>query len=331
MNRPAMTLATGASLVAVIAMIAPAQQSGPRRSLRTTAATAEDGSIVVFGTLEWLEVAQLSALQEGNVKWLEPQVGSRVVEGQEIGQLHDEIARLNAEKARLIAESTAGIAKAKAQFDQAAAKLARDLEINKRSPGAISREEIDKDTADVNYADALRQEAMEKRLVDAKEAELAEAILRQHTIVSPITGYVLDRMKNPGESVRANEPLLRIGKTDRFKFVGWVPLEVSQRIRVGDVVEFRPVEPDADLPIEKRVFDGKIMAVNREASTVGGSEVSVLAEINNPANEAQPELELIQGMRGELRILRPGSGVAGGNASATRPVDGSDLRSASAR
>lgn len=320
MNRLPKTLATAASLVATLALLAHAQQSGSRRAPRASAATADDGSIVVFGTLEWLEVAQLSALQEGNVKWLEPQVGSRVVENQEIGQLHDDIARLNAEKARLVAESQAGLAKARAQFEQAAAKLNRDRKVNEISPGAVSREELDKDTADVNYADALRQEAQEKKAVDAKEAELAETILRQHTIVSPITGYVLDRMKNPGESVRANEPLLRVGKTDRFKFVGWVPLEVSQRIRVGDVVQFRPVEPDAELAIERLVFDGKIMAVNREASTIGSSEVSVLAEINNPPNEAQPELELIQGMRGEIRIVRPGT--AGNAATATRTREG---------
>ncbi len=290
-----------AGLVATLAVLVQGQE---RPRVTAPAARSAAAAIVVSGTLDWMEYAQVAASQEGIIEWLEKQIGSRVQKDEAIGQLHAEIARLNSEKASLIAESTGSIEKAAAQYEQALVALARLETLDRGHPGIVARDELDKARAELKYADALRLEAREKQAVERKEAELAAKILEQHTIKAPITGIVLDRTKNPGESVRANEPVLRIAKTDRYKFIGWVPLEVSQRLRAGDVVRFQAVVPEADLQVEKCVFDGKIIAVNKEG-TIGNTEVSVVAEIINPSNEAHPELELIQGLRGEITIIKP--------------------------
>ena len=43
-------------------------------------------------------------------------------------------------------------------------------------------------------------------------------------------------MKNPGESVRSNEAVVRLAPTDKYKFVGWVPLETAVRLKGNEAV-----------------------------------------------------------------------------------------------
>jgi len=264
-------------------------------------------TLVVSGLLDWLEQSDLSARREGVIKNLEFNVGMRVQEGQEIGNLHDEIARLTVTKQRLIAESKGPIEEAKAKRELANANLSRQIILERMKQGLVSREELEKAIAEVKVADAQIVSAQEKQKVDEAEYELAKQVLEDHRIVAPFPGIIVERHKNPEESVRANEPIIRIGKTDRFRFMGWVPLETALKVRRGDAVQFRPMVEGADLPVEHKVFSGEVMAVSRELSTAGKTETYILAEIQNPPDEEHPELELFQGMKGEVTIFLNGA------------------------
>lgn len=286
----------------------PRAGSTPRPALSPPAASSN--LIVISGALDWWERADVSAQQEGTLEYVEYHVGDRLNKGDEIGRLNDDIARLNAEKSKLIADGLGGIGKAIAQQEQAASKLARLKRLEDRQRGLVPPEELDAARADLNFADALKLEAEEKQKVDRKEAELAAKLLEQHKIISPLTGVVIERMKNPGESVRANEAVVRLGQTDKYRFVGWVSFEQSQRLRRGDPVQFRVIVDGAKLAIEDKVFEGKLVAIGPELE-LGDSEVRVLAEINNPSDPDHPELELYQGMKGEITIAARGATTAG--------------------
>ena len=106
------------------------------------------------------------------------------------------------------------------------------------------------------------------------------------------------------------EPVLRIAKTDRYKFVGWVPLELSQRILAGDVIQFRAVVPEANLEVEKRVFDGKTHrdrpgSIDRQSRKSGSSLKSSIRP-----TQSTPNLDSIQGLEGELNSIRGRSPIA---------------------
>ncbi len=72
-------------------------------------------------------------------------------------------------------------------------------------------------------------------------------------------------MKNPGESVRANEAVVEMGNLNRLAADGYVPIEYAYRVKVGQVVEIQPrTRSRIPLPVEKKRFRGKITFVDPE-------------------------------------------------------------------
>jgi RND family efflux transporter MFP subunit len=294
------TLAVGAGVAVAVGASAFGQNPAP------APASSAQATLQVPGSLDWHEQSDLSAKREGVINSIEFQVGMHVEKDMEVGRLYDEIAQLTVTKQKIIAESVGQTTEAKAKKQLASANLARLLMLQRMREGYVSKEEVDKAVAEVNVADALIISAEEKSKVDNAEYRLAEQALADHSIRAPFAGIVIERYKNPGEAVRANEPVVRLGKTDRFRFVAWVPLEAAQRIHANDVVEFHPEVEGANLPIEQQVFTGKISSISREVSTVHHTEARVLAEIDNPPNPDHPENELFQGMTGFVVIKLSG-------------------------
>lgn len=258
--------------------------------------------VVVAGSIDWIEKSDVSALKEGVIEHIEYQVGRVVQKGDEIGFLNDKMAELTEAKAKLAAQNVGDIRKGEAQKALAIAQLARVYRLEKKGPGYVSIDEKEKAEAEVKVAEALVTAAKEAQALAKSDYDLAVEARKEHRIFAPFTGVITDRMKNPGESVRANEAVVRIGRTDKLQFVGWVPLETAFRIKGNEVVDIRPVIEGSDLPIEQKKFRGKVTAVAREINSVRVTEVKVLAEIENPDNADHPELELRQGMKAEMTI-----------------------------
>ncbi len=173
----------------------------------------------------------------------------------------------------------------------------------KKNPANVSYEELKKAEAEVMAATAAVQEAGENQKLARAEFNIASQVAKEHTINAPFTGYVTDRMKGPGESVRASEPVLRLARTDKLRFFGYLPLESAVRVHVGDPVEVQPKIDDADLPIQRQKFRGKVVALTREVSTIGHTEIQVLAEIENTSASDNIGAELLKGMKGKLTIF----------------------------
>ncbi len=302
------TMAAGS--MALVSAVALAQQEDapPIRS----ATSATDKAVVISGRLVWLAKSDLSAKHEGVLDSLEFREGMRVEEGQEIGKLDTKLAVLTvAKQQQQVNLNDSQKLKADAQKQQALAVYARMKRANDKVPNAHSKEEIEKSAADLNYADALVEESVSKKRVDEADLEIAKASLDHHSIKAPFTGVIIERLKNPGEAIRANEPVVRMGKTDAFQFVGWMPLEYVENVRVGDVVQFRPVIDGAKLSIENQVFQGKLTAIGPEVSSVQKTEIRVFAEVINPPQPEHPERELFEGIQGDLSImLAPGRTVS---------------------
>ena len=90
----------------------------------------------------------------------------------------------------------------------------------------VSAEDLAKAEGELKVAVAQIHEAEEQKAVAEAELNLAKQILKEHTIVAPFDGVVIKRMKNPGESVRANEAVVEIGKlSTRCWANAYVPLE----------------------------------------------------------------------------------------------------------
>ena len=300
LSRKAVATATG-MLVALSVAAAAQQPGGGGRAARPSASASAD-SILLTGTIDWIEKSDVSALREGVIEKLEFRVGDRVEAGQPIGFLHVKMAELAALKAKLTAENVGPIKSAQAKKLLAKGELARLRRLEKMGP-FTSLSEIEKAEAEVAVADAQEVEAAENQKVAKAEHDIAKEAVNEHTILAPFTGIITDRIKNQGEAVRANEAVVRLGRSDQLRFMGYVPLESSGRVQVGDNVEVRAIVDNADLPLEQKTFPGKVISISREIGSVRKTDIQVIAEVNDVEDLKRPELTLRPGLKAEMRIL----------------------------
>jgi RND family efflux transporter MFP subunit len=244
--------------------------------------------------VDWIEKSDVAALREGVIDRMELQIGMPVKKDGKIGYLHQELAELTVAKNKLQAAAVAPREKAEAQVFVAASKVARDKRLNERKPGMVSAEEAAEHEGELKVADAARKEAIENQQIAKAELDLAERTLVEHTIVAPFDGVIIKRMKNPGESVRANEAVVQLGNPNKLSANAYVPLEFAFRVKEGQVVEIQPRiitgtkgEP---LPIEKKRFRGKITFIDPQIQPVAETALRIRAEFENPNGELRPGL-----------------------------------------
>ena len=267
------------------------------------ARSADDETVPARGTVHYLEKSDVAALREGVLAKMELHVGSTVERGGTIGILNDDMARLSVKKAEVTAKGTAGINEAKAKRALALSIYKRALNLEKRTPGSNSKEEVEKAEADVEVSKALVQQAFEKQDVDKAELKIAEQALNEHRIVAPFPGVITEQKKHPGESVRANEPVVKMANLDRLRVHAFLPLEGAFRIKKNMIADVSPNIEHIDLPAEHKRFRGKVTFVDPEVQLIGEQTRRIFIDIENNADH-----ELEAGMDVNVTIyLNPNS------------------------
>ena len=143
---------------------------------------------------------------------------------------------------KLAAKSSGADEKAEAQKDLAlASRRPQQAARSSRDPDYVSKEEIEKAEAEVKVADGDgRRGRGEQRAGQGRARAGRAGPRRAHHHAPRSTAIVIERMKNPGESVRANEAVVRLGNIDQLRFCGYVPLEYAYRVKEGKIVEIQP-------------------------------------------------------------------------------------------
>ena len=284
---PKKAAAMAAGFIAALSVATVAQNTNP-------AARSAETLVIDDATVDWIEKSDVAALREGVIDRMELQIGMPVQRGKPIGYLHSEIAVLNVHKAELAVKNTATEEKARAQQELALTVVATNKRLNERRPGLVSIEEQRKAEAEVKVATAMINEAVEKRVMDRAEEALARRALDEHTITAPFDGIVIERMKNPGESVRANEAVVRLGNLIKLRAFAYIPLDYAYRVKEGQIVEIQPRISGTRavaVPIEQKRFRGKITFVDPQIQPVAETAVRIYAECDNRDFELRPGLK----------------------------------------
>ncbi len=282
-SKPIAALFAGCSLLAGVAALA----QGGGAAQPPAEAAPQTLVLEELARVNWIAKSDVAALREGVIEKMELQIGMPVKKHGEIGVLHHEIAQLTVRKNQLQAQQVAPEQKARAQKEVAASVVARNLRLNTRSPGLVSAEDVAKAEGELKVAEAQIKEALENRGIAEAELSMAERILVEHTITAPFDGVVLKRMKEPGESVRANEAVIQLGDLSKLSAETYVPLEYAFRVKEGQVVEIQPRIRGGrgeTLPIEKKRFRGKITFVDPQIQPVAETAVRIRAEFENPGD-----------------------------------------------
>jgi RND family efflux transporter MFP subunit len=305
-SRKVAALAVGATLALSAATITTtrAQQPGGPSS---------GDSFQVEGTVEWVEKSEVAALIEGNLESLELDIGKEVKKGGTIGRLYSKKAELTLSKTKVAAESVGAIEKAQAQRRQALSVVARNDRMLRRDPLIVPKEDQEKAEAEVMVASAMIKEAEENQNLSRAELELAKNNVDEHTITAPFPGVIIKRLKNPGESVNAREPVVLMGNLDKLRVFAYIPLENLDRVSEGSVVEFEPMNGRRGGPAsgERERFRGVISYIDKQIQPEVSPEIRIYADFKNENRR------LLPGRKGSLTIyMNPPGRVA------SRPAPG---------
>ncbi len=258
----------------------------------------DDGQklVVEDANVDYLLKSEVAAHREGVIEQIELRIGKEVAKrGQVIGYLHKEEAELAVAEAKIQAESQGAISKAEAQKLLGAATVNRNKALLKRGSGYVSNEEVQKGEAEYAVADASWIEALDTQKLAVAKLRSAEHALKEHIIVAPFAGIIIEEYKHVGESVRANEAVVKLGNLDRLRVHTYIPVEYAYRVAVGTDIEIQARLGEGARtgkhPIELKKFRGKVTFVDPSLQSIGENGVRVYAEIDNQAHELRPGLK----------------------------------------
>ena len=135
-----------------------------------------------------------------------------------------------------------------------------------RTKAALEKRQFDFEGSKNLFADNIisEDEAMKGRIeleLARLQAEQAEEINSMRTIKAPISGIIVEKMREIGESVTATEPMFRVVDIDRVFVQFYLPVEDSAAIKVGKALQIKCRAADADA-----VFEGTVEFVDPRIS-----------------------------------------------------------------
>ena len=140
----------------------------------------------------------------------------------------------------------------------------------------------------------IEESRYELRLAEIKRRQ-AETLLHSREYVSPHDGIVVEIHKEQGEAVLMSEPVFRVVDVDWVKVTGYLNLADFWRVRSGLEVRVTPEIDGDDLPVEREVFTGRIVFVDRRIDP-STRTCKVIAEVANR------DLLLASGLEAQMEI-----------------------------
>jgi RND family efflux transporter MFP subunit len=228
------------------------------------------------------------------------QLGDRVKAGQVLGRIADREIKVELDLRTAEAENLLDLRISETRGDQAQNKLNRTQKLQKRNTTYVPAEERISQELDVAAAKLQIEESKyELRLAELKRRQ-AEAMMHAREYISPHDGVVVEIRKEQGEAVSINEPNFHVVDVDWLKVTGYLNLPDYWRVRSGLEVRITPEIDGQELPVEREVFVGRIVFVDRRIDP-GARTCKVIAEVANR------NLLLASGLEARMEILLDGS------------------------
>ncbi len=238
-------------------------------------ASAEAGTDLACIMKPSMEVS-VGAPVEGIIQEMAVDRGEWVSKGQVVVTLEASVEKATVELAKAKAEAEATIKSTQAKIAFSTRKLERAMGLYKTN--SIARHELDEAQTEKVVAEMAHQEAIENKRIAELEWQRAAASLNLHTIYSPLTGVVVDRLLSPGELARQT-PILKLAQIDPLWIEVFAPLSLLGKLAPGLKAEVHP-EGSGD---DSAAYLAEITAVNRVVDSVSGT-FGVRLQMPNPNN-----------------------------------------------
>jgi len=131
-----------------------------------------------------------------------------------------------------------------------------------------------------------------------KKLELIESEerLKEHQILTPISGMVVRRFKTSGEAVQQGTEIAEVVNFQILKVEGFINVADSWEICQGDPVVVRLESPNLSSKIRDMTFNGNIRFIDGAVTPVT-EKIRIWAEVRNEGNKLKP------GLRATLEIM----------------------------
>lgn len=260
---------------------------------------AKRGSLVVTvtstGTLQPVNQVEIGSELSGTIATVEVDYNDQVTVGQILARLDTEILNARITEAKAAVQSAkAGMAEAAASVTETHVNLVRCQQLLSKQMCTPS----DLDRLQAAYERALASEVMmkERTLMAQAALEVHEINLRKAVISSPISGVVLNRKVEPGQTVAASfqTPVLFTIAEDLKQMALRVAVDEADvgRVRTGQSASFTV---DA---FPRRAFRAQVRQIRQAPRTIDGvvTYETVLAVDNS-------DLSLMPGMTATAQIV----------------------------
>jgi HlyD family secretion protein len=193
----------------LVVLLLVARCVAPKRPANFATAPVTQGDLTVTvaatGNLAPTNQVNVGSQVSGLIHDVYVQNNDKVTKGQPLAQLDLPLLKASVAQANAALQvGEASIAQAKATLEQDKATLARDEEVFQESGGKVpSKVEMDTARADVARATANIASAEAQVQQQKANVQTAETNLGYGTIYAPVTGVVLSRQVQPGQTVAA--------------------------------------------------------------------------------------------------------------------------------
>jgi RND family efflux transporter MFP subunit len=180
--------------------------------------------------IEPFEIVEVSSPVDGVISKVRVDRNDSVKQGQVLVDLEAKVEKAMVAYGRGRTKMQGQIKAKQASLALAKRRLKRAKELigNK----AISLQEMDEAETTVELAQAELQKAKEEKKLTKLELQRYIASLNLRMIHSPITGVVMERFKNAGESVE-REPILKLAQIDPLRVESIAPASMYGQIKAG--------------------------------------------------------------------------------------------------
>lgn len=252
-------------------------------SLGLSNAQAQKAAIIIDAkecTISLKHSAVLASERVGILAKFELELGQKVKAGETVAKLRDDIARLAYEKAVKQSTNDVQIKYASSAAEVAQQELEIALSANAKLLGTVPEVEVKKLRLAARKGELQIESAQFEQDVAVLTTGEALAQVKSYVVTAPFDGTVRRVLRKAGEAVRQGDPILEIYSERVMRVTGYITIEQSYTVQVGDAVAVQLVLNKVDLDIEKVFHYGKIMLVDPEGSPLL-DRVQVVAEVKN--------------------------------------------------
>lgn len=242
---------------------------------------------------------EMSSAVEGVISEVLVDKNDVIKKGDVLARLDAGLESATAELRRVQSELTSDVQAQQLALEFSERALTRVKDLYEKKAASFS--ELDKHKTEHAIAQQQLQQSLDRKRQAELEYKRALADLQRRTLVSPIDGIVVERMKEPGEHIDF-EPVLKLVQLDPLRVEVYAPASLYGKVKPGIKASVVP-----ELGADNRSYPAEVTLVDQVIDGPSNT-FGIRLSIPNPGNRLPSGLKCRVTFEGiTLNLLEPGN------------------------